>query len=412
MKHYINDINSQHTILETGINASDQLKPVDVDLPVKIGKFPTQFKKNFFQSIDKRFALVLLFSTVLNIGPILLLEKIVPTEPSTRAMSRLQEQYAKLLLNNTIQPSSYMETIEPDYNLDTRLITGLSRWMEAITDDILETIKDMPAMNEPAGAFNSGKKRLPDTEESGAARENANMMRKASREELEKEVSSVGLLGLISSNSRSIDQEYVQDLLEYATENSTQLAEVLASLKSIEVPRYGSSDYLKKIRGSNLDDEAGLKGGKRTTAEQEVQEILKNVAPIQSVEAKPMKRNTAYEEVPSGSLKKLADLSLKGKTRSAREVIRVVQSHTRALQDCYKQELRYDPAINGKILVRFTIDPDGNVKGASIISSDLNSPRMEKCILNRIKRWRNFPRCDPAVGDKTYRQSFSFGGKN
>ena len=51
----------------------------------------------------------------------------------------------------------------------------------------------------------------------------------------------------------------------------------------------------------------------------------------------------------------------------------------------------------------------GTVLGASIISSTLNSPRMEECILNRIKRWRNFSPCDPAVGDKTYRQSFSFG---
>ena len=411
MKHYINDINNQNTILETRTNASDQPKRIDLDVPIKIKKFPTEFRKNIFQSIDKRFLIILLFSIVLNIGTILVLEKILPSEVSTRSISRIQEQYAKLLLNNTIQPSSYIGTIESDYNLDTQLITGLNRWMDAITDDILESIKDMPAMNDFATSFKSREARLPSNEESGAVGKKSDMTRKASREELEKEVSSVGLLGLISSNSRIIDQEYVQDLLEYASENSTHLAEVLASLNSIEVPRYGSSGYLKKIRRSNLDNEAEIKGG-RTTAAKEVQEILKNVEPIQSVEAKPMKRNMEYEEVPSGSLNKLADLSLKGKTRSAQEVIRVVQSHTRALQDCYKQELRYDPTINGKILVRFTIDPDGNVKSASLISSTLNSPRMEECILNRIKRWRNFPPCDPAVGDKTYRQSFSFGDKN
>ena len=52
------------------------------------------------------------------------------------------------------------------------------------------------------------------------------------------------------------------------------------------------------------------------------------------------------------------------------------------------------------------------VKDASVVTSTLNSPRMEECILNRIKRWRNFPPCDPSVGDKTYRQSFSFGENN
>jgi TonB family protein len=116
--------------------------------------------------------------------------------------------------------------------------------------------------------------------------------------------------------------------------------------------------------------------------------------------------------VPSGDMSKLTDAMVRGKTRSAQDVLRIVQSHTRALQDCYKQELRYDSGINGKIVVRFTIDVDGNVKNASVITSSLNSPRMEECILNRIKRWRNFPPCDPSVGDKTYRQSFSFGKNN
>lgn len=410
VKHYINDISNQNTSLEREVIFDDQPKPVDHGLSIKIDKFPAQFKKNIFQSVDKRFFFILLCSFVLNIAAILVLEKVLPSEASTRAISRIQEQYAKLLLNNIVQPSSYLvETRDSDYNLDTQLITGLNRWMDSFTDDILESIKDMPAIKESAPSFISNETKLPSREELGAARKSANLKRQASREELEKELNSVGLLGLISSNSRTVDQEYVQDLLEYASENSAHLGEVLAKLNSIEVPRYGSNGYLKKIRsGSDHGEAEELKGG-RTTAEHEVQEIINNVEPIQSVEIKPMKRNVIYEEVPSASVDKMADLNLKGKTRSAQEVIRVVQSHTRALQDCYKQELRYDPTINGKILVRFTIDPDGNVNGASIVSSTLNSPRMEECILNRIKRWRNFPHCDPAVGDKTYRQSFSFG---
>ncbi|UCE07806.1 MAG: TonB family protein, partial [bacterium] len=228
-------------------------------------------------------------------------------------------------------------------------------------------------------------------------------------DELEKEVNSVGLLGLISSDSKSIDHDYVQDLLEYASENSEHLAQVLAKLNSIEVPHYGSNGYLKKIRTDGISDEySGLKGG-RTNADDEVNKIIKNVEPLKSIETKPMKRNIHYEEVPSDYLNKLADGNVAATNRSAQDVMRIVQSHTRALQDCYKQELRYDPGISGKIVVRFTIDTDGNIKNTSVISSTLNSPRMEECILHRIKRWRNFPPCDPAIGDKTYRQSFSFG---
>ena len=399
-------------MIESKVISNENLIPKDPGFQIKIDKFPTEFKRNVFKSIDTRFLLILLLSIIINIGSIFVLQKLLPSEESIKAINKIQEQYAKLLLNNKTQPSSYyIETLEANYNLDTQLITGLNKWMDAFTSDILESINDMPALTNPTPTYTSKETGLRSKEEIGVARENTNRKRKASRGELEEEVSSVGLLGLISSDSRTIDQEYVQDLLEYATENSTHLAEVLTKLNSIEVPRYGSSGYLKKIRSNILDDEDGLKGG-RTSAEHAVQEIIENVQPIQSVESKPMKRNEHYEEVPSDHLNGLADLNLRSKTRTAQEVIRVVQSHTRALQDCYKQELRYDPTIKGKVLVRFTIDPDGTVVGASIISSTLNSPRMEECILNRIKRWRNFSPCDPAIGNKTYRQSFSFGDAN
>jgi len=412
VKHYTNEIDSRKAFIEGEPISSDHWKSTDLNLIFDIEKFPTEFKKNIIKSIDKRFLFILFFSFILNVGTILILEKILPSEITSKTINRIQEQYAKILLNDGMQSSSYfVESLESDYKLDNQLITGLNRWMDRFTDNILESIRDMPAVNEPSPVSATKETRLPSREEIRAARQSATARRMASREELEDEVNSVGLLGLISSNAKTIDHEYVQDLLEYASENSAHLAQVLAKLNSIEVPRYGSSGYLKKIRREGISNEySGLKGG-RTTADEEVKKIVENVEPLRSIGTKPMKKNMHYEEVPSSYLNKLADTNARKKTRSAQDVMRVVQSHTRALQDCYKQELRYDTTISGKIVVRFTIDTDGNVTSASIISSTLNSPRMEECIINRIKRWRNFPSCDPAIGDKTYRQSFSFGEK-
>jgi TonB family protein len=413
VKHDTSDIDNRNDMNDNTSSSSEQWKSSDINFAFKIEKFPTEFKKNFFQSIDKRFLFILLFSIILNIGTIVFLEKIIPTEVTSKTIDRIQEQYAKILLNDGVQSSSYfVENLESDYRFDSQLVTGLNRWMDTFTDNILESIKDLPVVNDPVSEFTPKETKTPPGEELSAARESATEKRMATREELENEVNSVGLLGLISSDAKTIDHEYVQDLLEYASENSSHLAEVLAKLNSIEVPRYGSSGYLKKIRRDGASGEySALKGG-RTTADDEVKKVVENVEPIESVETAPMKRNMQYEKVPSSYLDKLSEASANKKTRSAQDVMRVVQSHTRALQDCYKQELRYDPSINGKIKVRFTIDTDGNVKSASIISSTLNSPRMEECILNRIKRWRNFPPCDPAFGDKTYRQSFSFGENN
>ena len=413
MKHYINEIDNCTTHSEDTIVINKPWKSIDLDVPIKIEKFPAEFKKNIYKTIDIRFLLILLFSVVLNAGTILMLEKFIPAEMTNKTISRIQERYAKILLKNEIPtPSFFEERSKSNYLLDTEVITGLNRWMDVFTNDILETIKEAPTFNKPVAQAGSKETKAPSKEELGAARKSVTANRMTSREDLEKEVNSVGLLGVISSNTRSIDHEYVQDLLEYASENSTHLTEVLARLNSIEVPRYGNTGYLKKIRQNDANDESvTLKGG-RSTATDEIKQIIENVEPIEAVETKPMKRNLNYEEVPEGDISKLPDAMARAKTRSTQEVLRIVQSHTRALQDCYKQELRYDPGISGKIIVRFIIDVDGNVKDASVVTSTLNSPRMEECILNRIKRWRNFPPCDPSVGDKTYRQSFSFGENN
>lgn len=414
MKHYNNGIDSRRAILEGESIASEQREFSDFRYGSHIEKFPTEFKKNIFKSVDKRFLLILFISITLNISTVLILRRVLPEESTFKSINLIQEQYAKLLMNNEIKPSaSSGQPVASDYKLDTQLITGLNKWMETFTSDILESIKDTPAVNAVGRNPAPGEMRLPTQEQFGIARQSAAGKRIASREGLEKEMNSVGLLGVISSNTKIIDQDYVQDLLEYASENSSQLTQVLAKLNTIEVPRYVSNEYLRKIRKSGLSEEfAGLKGG-RTTMDNEIRQIIENVEPLKPVETTSMKRNLQYEELPSTStdVGKLPDANIVSKTRLAQDVMKVVQSHTRALQDCYKQELKYDPDISGKIVVRFTIDPDGTVITASVITSTLNSPRMEECILNRIKRWRNFPPCDPAAGEKTYRQSFSFGEK-
>ncbi len=415
MKHYINDSGSQQSPSENASFFSEQRKSPDFDRQRKIEKFPSEFKKNIFKSIDLRFCIILLFSIVLNVGIILLLERIVTSRLTTDAINRIQKQYAKFLLNNEFQiPSALEQNVKSEYNeynLEKQSITELNQSMNNFANDVLGTIKNYPAFIELAPVHGSKETSVTSKEELGGAMKSAAGQGTISQGILEKEVNSVGLLGLISSEAKSIDYEYVEDLLEYASENSTHLTEVLARLRSIEVPRYGSS-YLKKIRQGKAGEGArDLKGG-RTTATKEVRQVIENVEPIETVETKPMKRNVHYEAVPSSDEKKLQVANTMAKTRTAQDVVRIVQSHTRALQDCYKQELRYYPSINGKIVVRFTLDSQGNVKYASIASSTLNSPRMEECILNRVKRWRNFPPCDPTVGDKTYKQSFSFGEIN
>ncbi len=416
MKHDNKHCDNHETLRDSASNGATAAQHPKLETPPKIEKFPAEFKKGILKAIDFRFLLILLLSLVLNVSFILLLRRLVPMELTSKAISDIQERYAKTLLKGGLQsyPNYLDRSSKYENRIDPEVITGLQRWMATFTNNFLENLKESATAYEPMGAVPSGPREtsLPSKEDLLGARSAVAAQRQASRAELEHQVSSVGLLGLISSNVRAIDREYVEDLLEYASENSGHLTEVLSRLSAIEVPRYGSSHYLKRMQGSgDAGEGTSLKGGRITAADAK-QEVIEKVEPIQSIETKPTKRNIEYEKVPMSESSRAATAQARAKSRSAQDVMRVVQSHTRALQDCYKQELRHAPNISGKVTVRFVVDPDGNVKEVSLVSSTLNSPRMEECIINRIKRWRDFPPCDPSVGDKTYRQSFSFGEKD
>ncbi|MFZ5516104.1 MAG: AgmX/PglI C-terminal domain-containing protein [Candidatus Zhuqueibacterota bacterium] len=378
-----------------------------------LDRLPSEFRKSFFKTLDKRYILILLASFFFHIGAFQLLKEIFPYRTDATQITRIQERYAQLLLNvsDKAKPTPSTEGLSLRDKLDTGVITGMEQWMGALTENIMESIADLPDPGKTGQPEGVDEINAMTHEARETTRGAMNRMRQLSREELEAEMSSVGLLGLIAKKGTAVDYEYVEDLLEYANENSSHLSNVLSKLRRIEVPRYGRSTYLNKIaRSSGGNDLSDLKRG-RVSADAEVKQIVDNVQPLEEARTTPIARNVQFEDVSSSYLSKLAKADGEGKTRSAQDVLRVVESHKRALQDCYRQELKYNPEVRGKIVVRFVLNPEGIISAVSIVSSTLESPRMESCIVGRIRQWRNFPPCDPSIGDKTYRQSFTFGEK-
>lgn len=71
-----------------------------------------------------------------------------------------------------------------------------------------------------------------------------------------------------------------------------------------------------------------------------------------------------------------------------REIIkRVVRKHRREIKYCYEQELQKNRRLNGEVMVKFTILPNGRVVSSLSASSTLNSPAVETCMHSKIKRW-------------------------
>ncbi|MGH7455435.1 MAG: TonB family protein, partial [bacterium] len=108
----------------------------------------------------------------------------------------------------------------------------------------------------------------------------------------------------------------------------------------------------------------------------------------------------------------LIEESEDGKATGSRDreaVAAVVAKHTSAIQFCYQRELKRSPNLKGKVVVRFVITPQGAIESVTILSSTLSNGTVESCIAERIKRWDDFGAIDPAKGNTTFRQVYTFG---
>ena len=56
-----------------------------------------------------------------------------------------------------------------------------------------------------------------------------------------------------------------------------------------------------------------------------------------------------------------------------------------ALFDLYNRALRFNPLLQGKVLLELVIAPDGSVTSCKVISSELKDPRLEQDIVSRVE---------------------------
>jgi hypothetical protein len=72
------------------------------------------------------------------------------------------------------------------------------------------------------------------------------------------------------------------------------------------------------------------------------------------------------------------------------EIDEVIKHQESALRYCYQRELQKNPALSGKVVVKFTISRDGTVSQASTPTSTLASDAVESCLVGRFMRMK-FP---------------------
>lgn len=76
-----------------------------------------------------------------------------------------------------------------------------------------------------------------------------------------------------------------------------------------------------------------------------------------------------------------------GPSRTDEEIQIVFDRYKAALYRIYNRELRKNPTLQGKMVLRITIEPDGKVSACSVDSSDMDSPSLDKKIAARVKKF-------------------------
>ena len=103
-------------------------------------------------------------------------------------------------------------------------------------------------------------------------------------------------------------------------------------------------------------------------------------------------------KIAANSPKQSVKRSRSGKlVRAEYEIEQVFQKNKGAIYSIYNRALRKDPSLQGKVVIELTIAANGRVTAVKILSSDLNSPKLERKIMARVKLFKFKPGNTEAV---------------
>lgn len=370
-KKYVNENN--------GVNKADLLCSV-LDFPL-IERFPREFKKNWLTAFDLRFLLILLVTSIVTIGLVSYFYSHQINQQGSVTASNFHKNYVRMLVKDQPQQPllDWKSNVKETYLYGVEQKSPKAESPKEIIKGAVLVKKSSIKLQE----FSAKKKR---TEKKYNASTN---------------LSSVGLLKLLGTDSR-LTENLIEEILDVESESSQKLFAALSNLNGLKINRQGTD--LNNFR--NVDNNYKIKGAKFEKVS--LKDVITSLSPREEAKSKVIVKNVDWEEIPTDRFPSGGSKSNR-KARSPEEITRIMLLHNRTIQDCYKQALKRNPELKGKIVVRFSVKPDGTVNLVNIINSSIDDNRLERCIVRRIKRWNDFGGCEPSLGDLYYRQTYVFG---
>ncbi|MBC7185884.1 MAG: TonB family protein [Calditrichaeota bacterium] len=334
---------------------------------------PKEYRKGWFAGVSRTFVLILVASVVVHFGlMVLLLSR--PKQEKEEVPAATQARLATLIVRHA----------QPPKETPLRASVTVPAPREAReaapggADVASRTPRRGTASSTPgSGVVGTG---VEGPLSAGHAR---------TRDRLAAEASSTGILRVLNAGSGAAGDQ-ARELLG-GEEPSADIGAVLGSVGGLKST--GAPTREREVRGT------------RTTETGTIDTLLDELGTATSSTVVRGGSLVVGPVTPVGREGEVTTLA----GRDPDQVSKVVNGHNDAIEYCYQKELKRNPTLKGKLVVRFTINPQGKVSSATIVSSTLNSPELEACILRRIQRWDDFGAVDASLGDATFRQVYTFG---
>ena len=341
------------------------------------------FYKPFYRGWDPKFLMILVLSLIIESVVVTILANRPVPDYSAEEIARIQERFANFVLGESVARQQEMATIA-------------SLGETALDEE--ESVEESEGTPEGGGEGSGSAAGEGSGGEGSTPRVSAAEARRMAREAVVREVSNRGLLGLLTGTGSAAEGQAVASVFDAASGDQGvggDLDRVLSSVNGLKTggaPGSGiGGDGGTGVRGSR-------RGGKAT-----IDDLVDEVGGVRSQSVQRQGELTI--EAPA----EVQGLGRRSVHRSPAAIQEVLLAHVPAIRYCYERELKRNPSLKGKVSVRITVRPDGSVEDAVIVTSTLNNVRVERCILARIKLWKDFPPIPPEDGNVTFRQVYTFG---
>ncbi|MCK5733347.1 MAG: energy transducer TonB [Candidatus Latescibacteria bacterium] len=154
-----------------------------------------------------------------------------------------------------------------------------------------------------------------------------------------------------------------------------------------------------RVKGSKKEIKAQIKKGRALEAKM-------GKADIEAAET----LSDAQIEVKMSGPTKVDEIAEATAGRGADAIEAMITQHRAQIAYCYQRELKSNPGLKGKIVVRFTVRANGRITGAKVIQSTMGNAKVERCIVGIIRRFR-FEAVGKEKGNLTYEYPFMFSPK-